>query len=121
MHAHFGILQVISDVTWPNICRNLYSNLDRTPYEEQRKLDVKCFAGDWSYLQLLLSGENSGEAIQYLQQFGVIFSAETLYTSESCKQVSRKTLPLAAMLVRCINDTLRILWLYLGSRPAEVS
>lgn len=85
---------VIRDVTWPNICYNLYRNEGalQLPTNEPEECGVRCFAGDWVHLHSLLSQgpNNSGDSVEYkyLQQFEVIFSAETLYSSQSCRQMA---------------------------------
>lgn len=65
--------EVLQRVTWKNICVNAQARID-----EVRSI-ARCFAGDWTALSTRLGDE----------KFGVILSAETLYTEASCAKVVR--------------------------------
>jgi len=66
--------EVIEQTTWPNIIRNSNNN------SNYNIKNCKCYSGDWESLSLSrLKNEND--------LFGLILSAETLYTSNHCKKI----------------------------------
>ncbi len=67
--------QVLFDVTWPNIIRNITSFKNKS----------KCFSGDWMSFSSQLSTKMIDDAPL---KYELILSDETLYNIESCKKVS---------------------------------
>ena len=69
--------EVLEQTTWPNIIKNSNNNND---YDHH---NCRCISGDWELLSIGL--QNGSYNIP--NQFGLILSAETLYTSMHCKKV----------------------------------
>ena len=80
--------EVIEKITWPNILENCISsrtkhNVSGSSSSSSSSSRVRCFHGDWdifAHYSLLPSATLP-------KLYGLIVSAETLYTIESCKKV----------------------------------
>lgn len=70
--------EVLEQTTWPNIIKNSNNN------SNYNVNTCRCISGDWDLLSL---GLQKGNYVDVPILFGLILSAETLYTSVHCRKV----------------------------------
>ena len=74
--------EVIEKITWPNILQN-YQPFTNKRHDGASDIRVRCFHGDWD----LFARYSMKTSSTLPKQYGLIISAETLYTTESCLKV----------------------------------